>query len=519
MREHYDMLTGAAPGDESDSPYAIEDDEYQIEIIETPPGGGEATTYMEPVDEGWALDDPEPSRTIEMEADEPPPVSFEDATREYIGTPKRETIDPGVAEFSDSPDSNPVGFSQQTTNIKPRNLGFVKPTEDPKPPADEQPARARPKTAPPELKMSLRTPSTPPGLEPRSDPALRPPPVEERTSYQPAPIDAPMIQVSYESAPPPDTSPKYQPRTISVELPAHLGKAPTIDIAMTTAPTTDLKPSEIPEGKLTRELVERETAKIPLPLLTKKGAGEVAGSPTRELGLREKALSKAPTTPLPMKELLKEAKSAGDEDTRTSAPPAFDPFDVRNAAILDEIDQGAPKDEAKDDRTRRRITSLLDRAADWHRQGENDRAVTAVDLALGEDPNSALAQKLIHRNRDTIMTVFQGVPGRSVEDADPVAAATRARDRADRAARGVLVVADRWDAVDRRDAGCQRDAEAGGLPLSLPAAPARHHRLEIPGEHAIERRSGSRSSTRACARDTRASSTWPNATAASTPSR
>src|SRR5207237_5473842 len=78
---------------------------------------------------------------------------------------------------------------------------------------------------------------------------------------------------------------------------------------------------------------------------------------------------------------------------------------------LDEVDQGSPTNEAKDDRTRRRITALLDRAADWHRQGELDKAVNAVDLALGEDPNSALAQKLIHRNRDTIMTVFQAFLG------------------------------------------------------------------------------------------------------------
>jgi hypothetical protein len=40
-----------------------------------------------------------------------------------------------------------------------------------------------------------------------------------------------------------------------------------------------------------------------------------------------------------------------------------------------------------------------------------DRAVAAVDLALAEDPNSALAQKLIYRNRDTIMNVFQAFLG------------------------------------------------------------------------------------------------------------
>ena len=37
--------------------------------------------------------------------------------------------------------------------------------------------------------------------------------------------------------------------------------------------------------------------------------------------------------------------------------------------------------------------------------------MTAVDLALSEDPNSALAQKLIHRNRDAIMNTFQAFLG------------------------------------------------------------------------------------------------------------
>ena len=37
--------------------------------------------------------------------------------------------------------------------------------------------------------------------------------------------------------------------------------------------------------------------------------------------------------------------------------------------------------------------------------------MAAVDLALSEDPNSALGQKLITRNKDAIMHVFQGYLG------------------------------------------------------------------------------------------------------------
>ncbi|TMQ06128.1 MAG: hypothetical protein E6J91_38685 [Deltaproteobacteria bacterium] len=89
----------------------------------------------------------------------------------------------------------------------------------------------------------------------------------------------------------------------------------------------------------------------------------------------------------------------------------MDPIDARSAEILDQIDGGAPAIETREERTRRRITALLERAAAWGRDADVERAVTAVDLALSEDPNSALAQKLIHRNRETIMTAFQSFLG------------------------------------------------------------------------------------------------------------
>ncbi|MEQ1748391.1 MAG: hypothetical protein ABL974_03145, partial [Prosthecobacter sp.] len=66
--------------------------------------------------------------------------------------------------------------------------------------------------------------------------------------------------------------------------------------------------------------------------------------------------------------------------------------------------------ETREDRTRRRITTLFERAIEWSRT-ELDRSVAAIELALSEDPSSALAQKLIHRNRDTMQTVFQSFLG------------------------------------------------------------------------------------------------------------
>jgi hypothetical protein len=103
--------------------------------------------------------------------------------------------------------------------------------------------------------------------------------------------------------------------------------------------------------------------------------------------------------------------AAANEGTRSDIVLPFDPIDARSAQILDDIDEGAPANEPHDDRTRRRITALIEHAAEWEGQNELDKSVAAIDLALAEDPNSALAQKLIHRNRDTIMGVFQTFVG------------------------------------------------------------------------------------------------------------
>ena len=150
-------------------------------------------------------------------------------------------------------------------------------------------------------------------------------------------------------------------------------------------------------------------------------------APTRELGLRE--LSQRPE-----RRATTEDETTGQVDvqklrtarvsSKPEVPPGMDPIDARSAEILEDIDRGsgAPGSaaapgparaavETREERTRRRITALLERAAEWARSADLERAVTAVDLALSEDPNSALAQKLIHRNRDAIMNTFQAFLG------------------------------------------------------------------------------------------------------------
>jgi hypothetical protein len=144
-------------------------------------------------------------------------------------------------------------------------------------------------------------------------------------------------------------------------------------------------------------------------------------APTRELGLRELAPRPEPVrSEPPRRRALTEDENTGQTDVFKPRPPrspsqpeipGMDPIDARSAEILEQIDRGAPASETREDRTRRRITALLERAAAWSRDADFDRAVTAVDLALSEDPNSALAQKLIHRNREAIMNAFQAFLG------------------------------------------------------------------------------------------------------------
>jgi hypothetical protein len=136
---------------------------------------------------------------------------------------------------------------------------------------------------------------------------------------------------------------------------------------------------------------------------------DLISMPTRNLGLRDaRPATEDETTGEVDVHKIRAARQNGRPKPEL---PGIDPIDARGAEILEDVDRNAPVSETREDRTRRRITALLERATEWGRTAELERAVTAVDLALSEDPNSALAQKLIHRNRDTIMSAFQGFLG------------------------------------------------------------------------------------------------------------
>ncbi len=173
----------------------------------------------------------------------------------------------------------------------------------------------------------------------------------------------------------------------------NFSKAPTQDFEVATR--------DLPTGKLS-------ALKANEPLIS---------APTRDLGIRPPRASTEdePTGQINLTALKQQSEADVVEPahggTRTDIVLPFDPIDARSAQILHDLDEGKPFEESKDERTRRRITKLFDRAVEWTRSDDLDKAVAAVDLALSEDPNSALAQKLIQRHRETIQNTFQAFLG------------------------------------------------------------------------------------------------------------
>jgi hypothetical protein len=188
--------------------------------------------------------------------------------------------------------------------------------------------------------------------------------------------------------------------------------APTLDMpyVMKLDPRLAVHPDPQLAAAAPKNVTGTSAAQLPPRPPLRSDDSSLITAPTRDLGLRELALR-------PERRAATEDETTGQVDVfrvrGNGKPeiPGMDPIDARSAEILEQIDRGAPAIETREERTRRRITVLLDRAVAWNRDGDLDRAVTAVDLALSEDPNSALAQKLIHRNRETIMNAFQAFVG------------------------------------------------------------------------------------------------------------
>jgi len=82
-------------------------------------------------------------------------------------------------------------------------------------------------------------------------------------------------------------------------------------------------------------------------------------------------------------------------------------IDLVSADLQAELEAAmAAAESTGDEHLRERIAWLIERARHENGEGRYPNAVVAVDLALDENPESALAQKLIHSNRDLLFEIF-----------------------------------------------------------------------------------------------------------------
>ena len=293
-----------------------------------------------------------------------------------------------------------TGFSSQETEVRRRDLGFVQPVGSAEPEQDAPRAAVSIGDAPTMDSISIGD-TLEHGASPRqpaeddllaSLPQPRPAPPLDETQDVPVIAPAKTTRRMGDTGAPPST------KAVTKELPGARRLPARRD-------TADLSQAEV---MLTHaQTQDFDARKIDIT------------APTRELGLRP-AGPRPGTLPNPVDEDALTTQSdvrairdaaARDAGTQSDIALPFDPIDARSAQILEEVDAGAPADEAREDQTRRRIGALLERAVAWNDAGDVDKAMCAVDLALSEDPDSALGQKLITRNRDTIMSVFQGFLG------------------------------------------------------------------------------------------------------------
>ena len=391
-------------------------------------------------------------QVLELEADEPPEgdrgstpaISFETATGEH----DEQHHSPALVDSLDEsntfkPEPTPAGFGNIETEIKKRNLGFVQPAQGSVLLAVRM---RRPSSVPPPVTVpaemaSMVEPTLDGGAESSALPVAggNYPNTDLLTTSHgipvtrmPAPSTAAMMSEAelLSSLPSPRrTTPvrgstHFGPVGKSRETklaPADHDRAETKrgdeldDITLSSAPTRDLEglPGHLVSPPSPSAFMDDFSISAPTRDLGLRPGGRPASvfpddeAPTRQNDARQIRASHASQ----QHQTIKQQLAAAEDRTRMDVVLPFDPIDAGSASILDEIDVNEPPNEAKEDRTRRRIGALIERATVWSSQLALDKAATAVDLALSEDPNSALAQKLIHRNRDAIMAIFQSYLG------------------------------------------------------------------------------------------------------------
>jgi hypothetical protein len=107
----------------------------------------------------------------------------------------------------------------------------------------------------------------------------------------------------------------------------------------------------------------------------------------------------------------REVPAIPEEGTDRPVEPDAMHMEAVAAQIDRDVDAGIPADEPPDGRTRRRVGALIERAEREFAAGHFPIAVAALDLALDEKPESAIAQKIVHRHRDLLLRIYESYIG------------------------------------------------------------------------------------------------------------
>jgi hypothetical protein len=145
--------------------------------------------------------------------------------------------------------------------------------------------------------------------------------------------------------------------------------------------------TERPSGRQAAGVLEEE-------LTVERRSGRAASELEEELTVERRALDAGPPP----------EGEQGDEDITGTGAVAFASMCT---VLLRELDRDAAPEEADTERVRRRVSTLIQRAERERAARRLHIAVAALDLALEEEPESATAQKLIHRSKDEFCATYE----------------------------------------------------------------------------------------------------------------
>jgi hypothetical protein len=158
--------------------------------------------------------------------------------------------------------------------------------------------------------------------------------------------------------------------------------------------------TERPSGRQASGILEEE-------LTVERRAGRAGSELEEELTVERRAMSEGgPAVVVDQSLIVDEMAAGGDGDEEITGTGAV-AFASMCTVLLRELDRDAGPDEADADRVRRRVSTLIQRAERERTAGRLHIAVAALDLALEEEPESATAQKLIHRSKDEFCATYE----------------------------------------------------------------------------------------------------------------